>query len=187
MTVLATIRLSLVPFDIDHVDGLNAMNADPEVMRYLTARLETRDDTVALVQRVQRHWATFGHSWWSLIDRETRQLVGAAVLQHLRRAAAPEPDATCPLEVGWRLRRDCWGRGFATEAARAVVEFAFATQDADELLAVCNPDNRASAQVMRRLGMQECGLQTWYGSSLLTYRIDALKWQADYAAAAASP
>lgn len=177
MSVLATTRLSLVPFATEHVDGLNAMNADPEVMRYLTGRPETREETVALVERVQRHWATFGHSWWSLLDRDTGLLVGAAALQHLRRAAAPAPDPDCPLEIGWRLRRDCWHRGFASEAARAIAAFAFDKRQVNELHAVCHPDNAASAQVMKRLGMRDCGLQTWYGLSLATYCLSAQEWR----------
>jgi ribosomal-protein-alanine N-acetyltransferase len=177
MTILATARLNLVPFTDDHVAGLNAMNADPEVMRYLTGRPETLDETIALVQRVQRHWAAVGHSWWSLIDRESGQLVGAAALQHLRREREPEPDPACPLEIGWRLRRDCWHRGLASEAARAIADFAFDTVHAEELYAVCHPDNAASAQVMKRLGMQDGGLQTWYGLSLATYSMQVPQWR----------
>jgi RimJ/RimL family protein N-acetyltransferase len=177
MTILATARLNLVPFANEHVESLNAMNADAEVMRYLTGRPETLEETRAFVQRVQRHWATFGHSWWSLIDRESGHLVGAAAVQHLRRERAPEPDPACPLEIGWRLRRDCWHRGFASEAARAIADFAFDTVQVDELYAVCHPDNAASAQVMKRLGMQDCGLQTWYGLNLATYCIKAQAWR----------
>jgi ribosomal-protein-alanine N-acetyltransferase len=178
MTLLTTSRLNLVPFSIDHVDGLNALNSDPEVMRYLSGRPETRDETAALVERVQRRWVEFGYSWWSLIDRDCGEIVGAGALQNLRRDASPEPDPTCPLEIGWRLRRDCWHRGLATEAARAIAGFAFDTLHADQLYAVCHPDNVASARVMQRLGMQDCGLQTWYGKPVATFRTMAAPWHA---------
>ena len=104
--------------------------------------------------------------------------MGAGALQHLRREATPEPDPTCPLEIGWRLRRDHWHRGLASEAARAIAIFAFDTVRASELHAVCHPENAASARVMERLGMQSCGLQTWYGKRLATYSIDARQWKA---------
>lgn len=185
MTCLATARLSLVPCEDKHVDGLNALNADPEVMRYISGRAETRDETVAMVDRVKQRWVEFGYSWWSFIDRETGEIVGAGALQNLRRAATPAPDPACPLEIGWRLRRDHWHRGLATEAARAIVGFAFEIIRAEELYAVCDPDNLASASVMKRLGMQDVGLQLWYGKRLATHRIDAGQWLA--ASRAGSP
>ena len=173
MTLLATSRLSLVPFTDDHVDGLNVLNSDPEVMRYISGRPETRDETLAVVDRVKKRWIEFGYSWWSFIELGSGEIVGAGALQNLRRGATPAPDPACPLEIGWRLRRDRWHQGLATEAARAIVGFAFDTIHAEELYAVCHPENAPSASVMKRLGMQNCGLQTWYGKSLTTYRTDA--------------
>jgi RimJ/RimL family protein N-acetyltransferase len=174
MTVLTTERLNLVPFTDDHVDGLSILNSDPEVMRYILGRPETRDETVAVVERVKRRWIEIGYSWWSFIERDSGEIVGAGCLQNLRREATASPDPSCPLEIGWRLRRDYWHRGLATEAARAIAGFAFDTVHADELYAVCDPDNTASANVMKRLGMQYAGLQTWYGKSLATYRTTAM-------------
>ncbi|MDP9046010.1 MAG: GNAT family N-acetyltransferase [Pseudomonadota bacterium] len=170
MSVLTTARLRLEPCTDSHVPGLNAMNADPEVMRYISGRPETVDETRAMVERVKQRWIEFGYSWWSLLDRASGELVGAGCLQNLRRQASLVPDPACPLEIGWRLRRDRWGQGLATEAAQAIVGFAFEVVRADELYAVCDPDNAASAKVMQRLGMEFLGTQTWYGKSLATYR-----------------
>lgn len=187
MTLLVTARLNLVPFRDEHVPALHAMNADPEVMRYISGRPETLDETMAMVARVQRRWAEFGYAWWSFIDRDSGELVGAGAVQNLRRDPSLEPDPASPLEIGWRLRRDHWHQGLATEAARAMAAFAFDTLHADELLAVCHPDNTASASVMKRLGMQDGGLQTWYAKQLATYRIDARQWRAATAAAPPGP
>lgn len=173
MPVLVTKRLNLVPFSTAHIQGLHTMNADPEVMRYISGHPETLAQTTAMVERVQRRWAEFGYSWWSLIDRENGEIVGAGALQNLRRTDVAEPDPNCPLEIGWRLRRDRWGQGLASEAAQAIVEFAFGTIRAAELYAVCEPNNVASAHVMQLLGMQDKGLQTWYGRTLLTYQMQA--------------
>lgn len=143
MTALNTFRLKLVPFADDHLDGLNNLNSDPEVMRYISGRPETREETVAFIERVKQRWTEFGYSWWSFIDKES----------------------------GGRLRRDYWNRGLATEAAHAIAGFAFNTIQADEIYAVCHPDNLASAKVMKRLGMQYAGLQTWYGKNVVTYQV----------------
>ena len=174
MTVLTTLRLNLVPFTDDHLDGLSALNSDPEVMRYISGRPETRDETVVIIERVKRRWIEFGYSWWSFIEKESGEIVGAGALQNLRRGVTASPDPSCPLEIGWRLRRDHWRRGLATEAARAIAGFAFDTVHASELYAVCDPENIASANVMKRLGMQYAGLQTWYGKNLVTYQTTAM-------------
>jgi RimJ/RimL family protein N-acetyltransferase len=177
MTLLTTSRLRLEPFNEGHLAGLNAMNSDPEVMRYLSAgRPETLEETRAVIERVVTRWGEVGYSWWALIERETDELVGAGAIQNLRREATLVPDLACPLEIGWRLRRDRWGRGLAVEAARAMGDFAFNALSARELLAVCDPANTASANVMKRLGMREIGIQRWYGKDLSTYHIGADQW-----------
>jgi len=173
MSTLTTARLTLAPFRDEHLPGLHAMNADPAVMRYLSGRAETLEETKAMVERVKLRWQTVGHSWWSFIDTHSGAVIGAGAIQHLRREATAEPDLGCPLEIGWRLRQDHWGQGLATEAARAMAAFAFEQLQAPTLLAVCDPDNLASAAVMQRLGMQDCGLQRWYGRTLSTYQVHA--------------
>ena len=180
MTLLTTRRLRLEPFTEGHLAGLNKMNSDPQVMRYLTAgRPETLEETRAIIGRVMKRWGEVGYSWWALIERDTEELVGAGAVQNLRREETLVPDLNCPLELGWRLRRDRWGRGLAVEAGRAMGDFAFKALNARELLAVCDSANIASANVMRRLGMQEAGVQRWYGKDLLTYRIDADQWMSN--------
>jgi len=176
MTTLTTERLMLMPFTNEHLDGLSALNSDPEVMRYISGRPETRDETSAIIERVKQRWIELGYSWWSFIERESGLIVGAGALQNLRREATTSPDTACPLEIGWRLRRDYWNKGLATEAARVIAGFAFNTVQADEIYAVCHPENIASAKVMERLGMQNVGVQTWYGKNLLTYHVTALAY-----------
>jgi RimJ/RimL family protein N-acetyltransferase len=177
MTCLTTARLRLEPFTDAHVPGLNALNSDPEVMRYISGRPETMEETVAAVQRVRQRWIEQGYSWWSFIERASGEIVGAGCLQNLRREATLLPDPACPLEIGWRLRRDRWHQGLATEAAKAIAGFAFDALHADDLHAVCDPDNTASANVMQRLGMHYRGVQTWYGKPLATYQVTAAQWR----------
>lgn len=174
---LRTERLHLVPCSDGHLDGLSAMNSDPEVMRYITGRAETRAETRSMIDRVKERWERWGYSWWTLIERSSGEVVGAGCIQNLRREGT-EPDPECPLEIGWRLRRDKWGRGFASEAARAMAEYAFTRLRADVLYAVCDPDNGASARVMVKLGMRYRGLEEWYSRKVATYAITAQEWRA---------
>ncbi len=160
MTVLITARLRLEPFEDGHLDGLNAMNADPEVMRYLTGRPETREETLAAIERVKARWAEWGFSWWSFIAKESDEIVGAG-----------------PLEIGWRVRRDKWRQGLAFEAAERMVTFAFETLEANLLCAVCHPENIASVAVMKKLGMRFRSVEEWYSANDLTFEITRNEWR----------
>lgn len=173
---LTTERLRLVPCDQTHLQGLGAMSADPEVMRYITGRVETPEETRTMIARVQARWARWGYSWWTMIERASGEIVGAGCVQNLRREGT-EPDPDCPLEIGWRVRRDRWRRGFAIEAARAMAEFAFARLGAPTLYAVCDPENAASIAVMERLGMRYRGIEDWYARPVATYEITAETWR----------
>jgi RimJ/RimL family protein N-acetyltransferase len=175
--VLTTRRLRLEPCAPEHLSGLHTLNADPQVMRYITGQPETLEQTRAMIERVQARWAEFGYSWWSFVERATGEVIGAGCIQNLRRGDAAVPDPSCPLEIGWRLRPERWHQGLASEAARAMSAFAFDELKAAQLLAVCHPDNAASASVMRRLGMEFLGLDTWYGRTLATYRLAADRFQ----------
>lgn len=171
MTILLTERLRLEPFADAHLDGLHALNSDPAVMRYLTGRPETRDETLAGIERVKARWAEWGYSWWSFFEQDGGALIGAGCIQHL------DKDRAQPLEIGWRLRQDRWGRGYASEAARRMATFAFDDLATPLLRAVCDPDNRASARVMERLGMHYCGIERWYDADCAAYEITAARWR----------
>lgn len=172
---LMTERLNLVPCADEHLEGLSAMNADSDVMRYITGRPQTRSETQLMIERVTGRWAKYGYSWWTILDRTTGQIIGAGCIQNLRRGG-DEPDPDCPLEIGWRLRREKWGHGYATEAAWAMADFAFARLRAESLYAVCHPDNGASIKVMEKLGMRYRGLEDWYSQKVATYAITAEEW-----------
>jgi RimJ/RimL family protein N-acetyltransferase len=81
------------------------------------------------------------------------------------------------LEIGWRVRRDKRAQGIATEAARAMADFAFFRLRADVLYAVCDPENGASVSVMVKLGMRYRGLEDWYTRKLTTYEVTAEDWR----------
>jgi RimJ/RimL family protein N-acetyltransferase len=177
MTILTTARLRLEPLDSSHLDGMQGVNSDAEVMRFISGQPETREETLAGLERIQARWREFGYSWWGFVSLASGEIVGAGCIQNLRRTDSPSPDPACPLEIGWRLRRDCWHQGLASEAAIAMADFAFGPLRAPELYAVCHPDNAASAAVMQRLGMEHLGLDTWYGERMTTYRVSAARWK----------
>lgn len=169
--VLHTPRLRLEPLTPDHLDGLLAINGDAEVMRYISGQAETREQALAMIERVQARWAQYGFSWWAFMDNAKGDMVGTGCVQHLGR------DAANPLELGWRLRRDRWRQGYASEAARRMAAFAFDDLAAPLLCAVCDPANTASSKVMQRLGMHYTGQERWYDSDCSVYRISGKAWR----------
>ncbi|MBI3285672.1 MAG: GNAT family N-acetyltransferase [Burkholderiales bacterium] len=172
MSLLSTARLRLEPINDSHLQGLHALNRDPAVMRYITGKPDTLEDTQAMIERVKARWIEYGFSWWSFIELESEQLIGAGCIQYLGR------DPANPLETGWRLRQDKWGRGYASEAAHSMAAFAFETLNGASLCAVCHQDNSASARVMQKLGMHYRGIERWYEMDTAVYDMTRAEWQA---------
>jgi RimJ/RimL family protein N-acetyltransferase len=172
MTILSTERLRLEPIDDQHFDGLQAMNRLPEVMRFISGEPEAPEQTRKMIEIVKGRWAQYGFSWWAFIERDSGRLVGAGGIQYLGR------DPANPHEIGWRLVPDRWGRGLASEAARAMAAFAFETLDALLLTAACLPENAASQRVMEGLGMRYRGLETWYERPHAVFETTRAQWRA---------
>lgn len=172
MTILLTPRLRLEPMADAHLGGLFEMNRDPEVMRYITGKPDTREDTRLMIDRVKARWAEWGYSWWTFIERDSGLIVGAGCVQHIGR------DRANPHELGWRLRRDRWDRGYASEAARRMTAFAIDELRAPQLVAFCDPDNAGSAHVMTKLGMRFRAIEHWYDFDGALYGMTAEEWRA---------
>ena len=165
MTELETARLRMRPFDWNDFEHEAALYADPEVTKYLPRGPVPRDEVWERVQRVLTHfiahWSDHGFGVWALVDRATGDLVGHCGLQHL-------PDDG-DVEVLYLLERAQWGRGLATEAARAALEHGFTRVGLERIVAVTRPENVASRRVMEKLGMRYEGEVDAYGLHLVRY------------------
>jgi len=170
MSTLTTARLRLEPVNETHLEGLYALNSLPEVMRYITGKPDSREDTVAMIERIQQRWAQFGFGWWAFIEISSGEVIGMGCVQHLAR------DPANPLELGWRLHPKHWHRGYASEAAKRMAAFAFDELQVPLLCAVCHHENKASATVMQRLGMVYKGEERWYEMDCSVYQITRDDW-----------
>jgi RimJ/RimL family protein N-acetyltransferase len=127
-----------------------ALNADPETMRFFPAVLD-RAASDALVDRIEARFDELGYGLWALEIRATGEFIGFTGLN-------PMPDdvpGAGGIEVGWRLARHAWHRGYATEAARAAVGAAFGGAGLAEVWSMTAVLNEPSRAVMRRLGMTQ--------------------------------
>ncbi len=124
-----------------------AMNADPEVMRYFPAPL-SRAESDALLARARWKWRELGLCYFAVEEKGGR-FIGFAGLN----PPMFEAHFTPCIEIGWRLVRQAWGQGYATEAARASLAYGFGTLGLDAIVSFAVPGNTRSRAVMERIGM----------------------------------
>jgi RimJ/RimL family protein N-acetyltransferase len=147
---LQTDRLTLRGWRQEDLDALAAINADPEVMRYiLDGSVRDRQQSADGLRRMMRGWDEQGFGQFAVEIRETGELIGWAGL------AIPGflPEVLPAVEIGWRLARSAWGHGYATEAARAALRFGFEELNLDRVISIRHVGNERSARVMAKLGM----------------------------------
>lgn len=124
------------------------MNADPVVMEHFPDLL-TRQQSDDLIEKIEAHFEAHGYGLWALELRATAEFIGFAGM------AKPSFDThfTPAVEIGWRLDRSAWGKGYATEAARAALAFGFDEVGLIEIVSFTTVANARSRAVMERIGM----------------------------------
>jgi|SRR6267142_6278775 len=147
------------------------MVADPEVMRFIAdGKTLSRHLAWRNLAMIVGHWHLRGYGPWAVEERSTGQLVG--------RIGFWNPEGWPGFELGWILRRQFWGRGYATEGARAALDFAFTHMDHQQVISLIYPENAASIRVAQRLGEELAGRVEITGRSAQVYRIARARWVA---------
>ena len=179
---LGTERLLLRPWRAQDRAPFAALNADPEVMRHFPGSM-SRSESDELAERIETAMAQEGWGLWALEQRDGGRFIGFTGL------ARPGFDAPFmpAVEIGWRLARDAWGHGYASEAARAAAAFAFDQLGLDEIVSLAVVANNRSRAVMRRLGMHHdpaddfdhprIGAEHAHLRRHVLYRLRAADWQ----------
>ena len=124
------------------------LNADPQVMEYFPACL-SRAESDAQAERIQALMSEQGWGFWALEEKSSQQFIGFTGLN------IPAPDLPCSpcTEIGWRLAREFWGKGYASEAARGALAVGFEQLQLPEIVSFTSIHNQKSQAVMQRLGM----------------------------------
>jgi len=144
---LETPRLRLRPWRQEDLDPYAAMGADRQVMEYFPA-LMSMEETIDHVQDLQERFRRWGYGFWA-IESDDLPFAGFVGLSQ------PKIDAhfTPCVEIGWRLCREAWGRGYATEGAKASLKFGFEEKGVKEIVAMVSEANTPSCKVAERIGM----------------------------------
>jgi len=146
--MIETERLLLRAWRPADADPFAALNADPEVTRYLRGPMR-RDESDELLARVRGHWQEHGFGLYAVevkCSGAFAGFVGLAIPSFL-------PEVLPAVEVGWRLARAHWGNGYATEGARASLAHGFGELGLRQIISLIDPRNTASVRVAERLGM----------------------------------
>lgn len=179
--VLETRRLLLRPWRGEDLGPFARMCADARVMAFFPRRLNA-DEASAMVERIRVNFERDGFGLWALEEKGGAPFVGLAGLN----VPAFTAHFTPCVEIGWRLAADAWGRGFATEAARAALRFGFEEKLLQEIVSFTVVANVRSRAVMERLGMQRDPAEDFEHPALplghplrphVLYRLQRRRWR----------
>lgn len=174
MQPITTDRLTLRPFERNDEEAAFAFFSDPDVMRFSlngphTSRKPTEDFIIENMNRQDR----VGYSIWAVIETETDDLIGMCGLAEFSHGIPG-------IELAYRLRKDRWGQGYASEAGQASVDYSFTKLKLDRLIAAVEPDNIASVSVLEKCGFTRISRRDVAGKDAFLYeqeRDDWLVWQ----------
>lgn len=165
--VIETARLRLRGFRQDDLNDLAALFADADVMRYVAdGQPASRETAEKAINSVIEHWRRHGFGRWAVEARETCEFVGYGGLRSL--LGTPE--------VVYHLAKANWGKGLATELARASLHYGFDDHGFERIVAIAKPPNAASIHVMEKLGMRFEMQTSYYGIEVVQYSITAAEF-----------
>lgn len=148
MKLYTTDRLNLRDWKESDLGPFYDLNNDEDVIKYLPKAL-SREESDGMVHRIMTGIIENGFGLWAVEDRESNEFIGLVGLSVPRFEASFTP---C-VEIGWRIARKFWGKGYATEAARKALEIGFKEYNLEEIVSFTVPDNIRSRKVMERIGM----------------------------------
>lgn len=162
--IVETQRLWMRPLVETDFDDLFRLFSDPEVMRFVGRGVRTAAETRQRLDTMIGHWKRHGFGLWALIHKADSQFVGRCGFGILHSGE----DA----ELAYTLLKPYWGQGLATEAARKAVEVAFEHFRLPRLVACADVENRASQQVLRKLGMSAVGQRVIDGCDAVDFLLE---------------
>lgn len=164
---IETARLRLRLHRLDDFDALAAMWEDPLVVRYISGKPSTREQSWARLMRYSGHWTLLGYGYWAVEERETGKFVGEVGFADYKRDM---PSAFEGPEIGWMFASHAHGKGYATEAVRAAIEWAQESlSGAGTMWCMIVPENAASLRVAEKCGLRPAGESSYAGTPVMLY------------------
>jgi RimJ/RimL family protein N-acetyltransferase len=171
--VIETARLVLRPHRLGDFEAVAAMWREPEIVRYISGKPSTREQSFARLLRYVGHWSLLGFGYWVLEDRESGEFAGETGFAEYHREIEP-PLEGMP-ELGWMVAPRWQGKGYATEAVRACLTWgAQHFAPGTTMSCIITPDNAASIRVAEKSGFQLREQTTYMGDVVGLYTRDAV-------------
>ena len=149
MKILETERLTLRTWSNNDLQPMFLINQDPKVMKYFPD-LHDLEMTKNFIDKVNTHFENHGYSLYATVRKDTGEFIGFIGLL----IADFKEHFTPAIEIGWRLSSNHWGKGFATEGAKAVLDYAFRELKIPEIVSFTAAGNAESIRVMQKIGLQ---------------------------------
>jgi len=165
---LETERLLLRWFRESDFSDYQVMSSDPEVMQFLGGQPQTELEAWKSMAAYIGHWHFRGYGVWAVEEKSSGRMIG--------RIGFMNPAGWPGFELGWSLRRESWGKGYATEGAQRALRHAFTELNRDHVISLIAPDNVNSIRVAERLGEKVEGETELMGRTVLIYGIDRDDW-----------
>ncbi len=128
------------------------INSDKEVMEHFP-KLLTKEETAEFIERLKKHYVTNRYCYFATEVLHTGEFIGFIGLAYQEY----KTEFTPAVDIGWRLKKSAWGKGFATEGAKRCLEFAFNELGLDNVISTCTEKNSKSESVMKKIGMKKVG------------------------------
>lgn len=153
--ILETDRLLIKTWEKSDITIMSQINADPKVMEYFPSIL-SRDETIWLIGRFHQHYIDFGYTMYPILLKSSHQLIGFTgllMVNYFKSSFTPA------IEIGWRISSEHWGKGYAPEAAKAILNNAqeIINPETNEIISFTTEGNSKSRRVMEKIGMRYDG------------------------------
>ena len=165
---LETERLILRPHQLSDFENLAAMWANPDVATFIGGTPSTREESWSRLMRYFGHWPALGFGFFVVFEKATMNFLGEVGLADFHREIEPSLDGTA--EAGWVFVPKAWGKGYATEAVAAVLEWYQKTPTPRPLTCITDIRNLASQKVAYKCGFQEAARAKYKGGDIVVFR-----------------
>lgn len=145
-------RLGFRNWRDEDLEDFAMLNADEVVMEHFPHTL-SREEVEEIYHNLREHYTEYGYTYYATDVLETQEFIGMIGLAFQQYQTIYTP----AIDIGWRLRRSAWGKGYATEGAKRCLQYAFEELEIDQVISVCTIQNSKSENVMKKIGMTRKG------------------------------
>ncbi|MHB9942516.1 GNAT family N-acetyltransferase [Clostridium sporogenes] len=159
-----TKRLLLRKFQICDFEDYYDILKQEEVSMWLgTGKRKSLDDVICIMKNFEKHWVENNYGVWAVTNRETNKLIGQCGFNIL--------EDTKETELLYAFDSKFWGKGYATEASMAAIEFLYENFKLNHVVALVYPNNNRSSNVIKKIGFEYKGIEEYFGVELLYYKL----------------